>query len=64
MQQLRDGPEYSTVCTTAGFLPTWRRTTEAAATEIRPMPAAMAAVFSAPSDDEPAVPELIALSAT
>lgn len=36
---------------------------EAAATEMRARPAAMAAVFSAPAEDEPAVPELIALSA-
>jgi hypothetical protein len=37
---------------------------EAAATVMRTSPAAMAAVFSAPSADVPAVPELMALSAT
>ncbi|KAG9155715.1 hypothetical protein Leryth_003986 [Lithospermum erythrorhizon] len=36
---------------------------EAAATEIKAMPAAIAAVFSTPSEEDPAVPELIALSA-
>jgi len=44
--------------------PTWRSIEEAAATAIRAMPATIAAVFSAPSADDPAVPELIALSAT
>jgi hypothetical protein len=40
------------------------RMDEAAATVMRTSPAAMAAVFSAPSADVPAVPELMALSAT
>lgn len=46
------------------FLLSWRRRDEAAATVIRAIKAVMAAVFSAPLDEEPAVPELIALSAT
>lgn len=37
---------------------------EAAAMEIKAKPAAMATVFSAPSAEVPALPELIALSAT
>jgi hypothetical protein len=43
---------------------TWRRIEEVAATKIRAKPAVIAAVFSEPADDEPAAPELIALSAT
>ena len=37
------------------FLPTWRRFDEAAAIEMRAIPVATAAVFSAPSEDDPAV---------
>lgn len=40
------------------------RIDEAAATAINARKAEMAFVFSAPSEEEPAVPELIALSAT
>jgi hypothetical protein len=48
----------------AWFLLTWMRMDEAAATVMRTSPPAMAAVFLAPSSDVPAVPELMALSAT
>lgn len=47
-----------------GFLPTRRRINEATATEMSPRPATRAAVPSEPSAEVPAVPELIALSAT
>ncbi|PQQ17349.1 hypothetical protein Pyn_21410 [Prunus yedoensis var. nudiflora] len=46
------------------FLPTWRSIDEAAATEMSASPAAIAAVFSAPLAEDPALPELIPLSAT
>jgi hypothetical protein len=46
-----------------GFLPTRRRINEATATEASPRPATSATVPSEPSE-VPAVPELMALSAT